>query len=212
MPDTPVAPVFLADTRALDFLNTLSGPPHAEVEWLADGSKWLAWLRASGWVDASVLDGLRASATPGELDAVALQAREMREWFRGFVARHRGKPLTRHALTELEPLNRLLSRDVQFRQIGLQPKEASNDANTALTLMIHRRWHTPETLLYPVADAIAQFVTSADFTDVKHCEGPGCTLHFLDTTRDHRRRWCSMAVCGNRAKQAAHRLRRTAGT
>jgi predicted RNA-binding Zn ribbon-like protein len=32
-------------------------------------------------------------------------------------------------------------------------------------------------------------------------------LHFLDTTRGRRRRWCNMAVCGNRAKQAAHRDR-----
>jgi predicted RNA-binding Zn ribbon-like protein len=42
---------------------------------------------------------------------------------------------------------------------------------------------------------------------VKGCEGPVCTLLFLDRTRARARRWCSMAVCGNRAKQAAHRTR-----
>lgn len=36
---------------------------------------------------------------------------------------------------------------------------------------------------------------------------PACTLLFADHTRGHRRRWCSMAQCGNRAKQVAHRHR-----
>ncbi|MES6429106.1 CGNR zinc finger domain-containing protein [Cutibacterium acnes] len=42
---------------------------------------------------------------------------------------------------------------------------------------------------------------------MKACEGPACTLMFADHTRARARRWCSMAVCGNRAKQAAHRSR-----
>ncbi|NEJ40784.1 CGNR zinc finger domain-containing protein, partial [Rhizobium ruizarguesonis] len=35
-----------------------------------------------------------------------------------------------------------------------------------------------------------------------------CTLFFLDTTKSHRRRWCSMALCGNRMKVAAFRSRK----
>jgi predicted RNA-binding Zn ribbon-like protein len=42
---------------------------------------------------------------------------------------------------------------------------------------------------------------------MKACEGPACTLLFADHTRGHTRRWCSMALCGNRAKQAAYRHR-----
>ncbi|MGH7080341.1 MAG: CGNR zinc finger domain-containing protein [Acetobacteraceae bacterium] len=42
---------------------------------------------------------------------------------------------------------------------------------------------------------------------MKACENQACTLLFADHTRGHRRRWCSMAICGNRAKQAAHRER-----
>jgi predicted RNA-binding Zn ribbon-like protein len=42
---------------------------------------------------------------------------------------------------------------------------------------------------------------------VKACEAPACTLLFADHTRGHVRRWCSMAICGSRAKQAAHRNR-----
>ncbi|MEV0667377.1 CGNR zinc finger domain-containing protein [Actinomadura luteofluorescens] len=39
---------------------------------------------------------------------------------------------------------------------------------------------------------------------LRHCEGTGCVLWFLDTSRSGRRRWCSMAGCGNRAKAKAH--------
>jgi len=45
------------------------------------------------------------------------------------------------------------------------------------------------------------------FSDIKECEGHSCTLMFAAPTRRRARRWCSMAICGNRAKQAAHRKR-----
>jgi len=47
---------------------------------------------------------------------------------------------------------------------------------------------------------------------VKACQNPQCVLLFYDTTKNHARRWCSMAACGNRAKVAAHyqRARRPA--
>ena len=43
---------------------------------------------------------------------------------------------------------------------------------------------------------------------LRRCEGSGCVLLFVDTSRSGRRRWCSMERCGNRAKVAAHRRRR----
>jgi predicted RNA-binding Zn ribbon-like protein len=54
---------------------------------------------------------------------------------------------------------------------------------------------------------MARLVCEEDFQYVKACEGDRCTLMFVDRTRGHARRWCSMSVCGNRAKQAAHRER-----
>jgi predicted RNA-binding Zn ribbon-like protein len=39
---------------------------------------------------------------------------------------------------------------------------------------------------------------------IKHCENPACVLWFFDTTRNGTRRWCSMAVCGNRMKARRH--------
>ena len=74
-------------------------------------------------------------------------------------------------------------------------------------LQMMRRWQSPEALLLPIGEILAKFVCEEDFANVKACEGQGCTLMFADHTRRRARRWCSMAVCGNRAKQAAHRDR-----
>jgi predicted RNA-binding Zn ribbon-like protein len=150
-------------------------------------------------VPGDVLQSMRQRALPGELDRVAGQARELREWFRGFVRRHKGRPLTAGSLAELDPLNRLLERDEQFTRIVPAPG--------GLTLQAQRRWRTPDSLLLPVGETLARLVCTEDFTHVKACEGPACTLLFADRTRGHARRWCSMAICGNRAKQAAHRQR-----
>ena len=70
-----------------------------------------------------------------------------------------------------------------------------------------RRWRSPSSLLYAIAKAMGDVICLTDFTHVKACEGPPCTLLFVDKTRGHARRWCKMAVCGNRAKQTAYRNR-----
>ena len=42
---------------------------------------------------------------------------------------------------------------------------------------------------------------------IRECSAQDCALLFLDTSRAGRRRWCSMATCGARAKMAAYRAR-----
>jgi predicted RNA-binding Zn ribbon-like protein len=58
-----------------------------------------------------------------------------------------------------------------------------------------------------MAEALARMLAEEDLSDVKTCEGAPCTLMFADRTRGRSRRWCSREICGNRAKQTAHRLR-----
>ena len=197
---------FIADAVGLDFLNTIAVPANSVVEWLATGEDLLDWLEAAELVPGHVVAEVRKSAGPGELDALAAQARALREWFRAFVRKHMGAPLTAAAVRELEPLNRLLARDEEFSQLEAQPSDPTGLGAT-LRLIAQRRWRSPDSLLLPIAKAIAELLSTADFTDVKACEGPTCTLLFLDTTGGRMRRWCSMSVCGNRAKQAAHRER-----
>jgi len=114
-----------------------------------------------------------------------------------------GRPLTPKALNELGRLNRLLERDEAFSRIS-RHRHHNGDV---LELRMMRRWRSPESLLLPIGEALAKFVCEENFADIKACEGHSCTLMFADRTRRRARRWCSMAICGNRAKQAAHRNR-----
>jgi predicted RNA-binding Zn ribbon-like protein len=195
--------MLIADSLGLDFLNSIAIPVDTPVDWLDDGDGLLKWLAQAKLVPAETLDELKARAMPGELDKVADQTRALREWFRGFVRKHMGRPLTPKALRELAPLNRLLERDEVFSQIS-RHRHGKGDR---LELRMMRRWRSPESLLLPIGEALATFVCEEDFAAVKACEGRNCTLMFADHTRRRARRWCSMAICGNRAKQAAHRNR-----
>jgi predicted RNA-binding Zn ribbon-like protein len=207
MADSRPAPLFLADALALDFLNTIATPVDVPVEWLASGEDLLNWLQAAKLVPVEVLSSMRRTAIPGELDAVAAQARALREWFRGFVDQHKGKRLRLESLKELAPLNRALERDQEYGQIVARDRGAQGSAQSALGWRRTRRWQTPDSLLLPIAESMAELVSNDDFSQIKGCEGPTCTLLFLDRAHGHVRRWCRMAACGNRAKQAAHRKR-----
>lgn len=206
-------PFLIADNPGLDFLNSIAVPVDTKVEWLASGEDLLAWLKQVGLVPDDVLDAVREKTDPGELDDIAAQARALRDWFKLFVYKHMGRPLTRQALRELEPLNQVLARDEEFGQIVArdrrddQPHGHGREKSSGLAWRPQRRWHSPESLLLPIARSLADLVCTEDFTDIKACEGPECTLLFVDRTRARARKWCSMAVCGNRAKQAAHRQR-----
>jgi predicted RNA-binding Zn ribbon-like protein len=195
--------IFVADSLGLDFLNSIATPVDTPVDWLDSGDGLVSWLAQANLVPADALNELKARAMPGELDKVADQARALREWFRGFVRKHMGRPLTPKALRELGPLNRLLAHDETFSRVS-RPRHGGGDR---LELQVMRRWRSPESLLLPIGEALAKLVCQEDFASLKACEGHRCTLVFADRTRRQARRWCSMAICGNRAKQAAHRRR-----
>ncbi len=178
--DKPPA-IFLSGSLGLDFLNTLATPVDEPVDWIDDGDGLLAWLEQAGLVPAKVLKALKGQAMPGELDGVAARARDLREWFRGFVKARSGRRLEAHDLRDLEPLNHLLDRDERFDQIVAEA-EAEGGA-PALRLKTLRRWRSPESLLLPIGEEIARFLCNEDFQYVKACEGSTCTLLFLDRTR-----------------------------
>jgi predicted RNA-binding Zn ribbon-like protein len=214
MPDIRPAPFFIGDNRALDFLNSVAAPAGREIEWLADGDDFLAWLERAHAVPVATVAHFRNDTAPRALDAVAAQARELRKWFRTFVSKHAGKPLQARDLRELAPLNALLARDQAFRQIEIASAgKADNGARCQRPRwQAQRHWDSPKTLLLPIAEAIGDLICEHDFKLVRKCEGPTCTLWFLDVSKAHARRWCSMAVCGNRAKAAAHRARARSGS
>lgn len=65
----------------------------------------------------------------------------------------------------------------------------------------------PEAALVPIARDAAGLIEEGPGAPVRRCGNPACVLYFYDASRTRRRRWCSMAGCGNRMKVAAHARR-----
>jgi predicted RNA-binding Zn ribbon-like protein len=180
--------VFIADQLALDFLNTILLVDGCEQDLLQSDADVRGWLE---------LAGLLAPSEPlphYKAQSLCRSARELRELVRTLVER-------RKAGKRVDP-----SRLNAYLAAGRQRQELVVD-HGELRLEPRFEKATPEQLLLPVALSGAELLVSGDFDLVRTCESPGCVLSFYDRTKSHRRRWCSMATCGNRHKVATFRER-----
>jgi predicted RNA-binding Zn ribbon-like protein len=57
-----------------------------------------------------------------------------------------------------------------------------------------------DAVLWPIARSAADLLASESLPLVRACSSKTCQWLFLDTSKSHRRRWCDMKLCGNRAK------------
>jgi predicted RNA-binding Zn ribbon-like protein len=199
----PELMVGLADHPALEFLNSTATPVRDTVELICDGAGYLSWLESAGLIDATDCSEIAARFSTAELDAAAESAVALREWLRPVIATWAKGARRAVADSVLARLSELLAADERFFSV------AKGRDGTA-EIVDRRKWTQARQLLIPPAEAAAQLFAFADRTLVRQCEGPTCTLWFYDQTKSHRRRWCSMAVCGNRAKARNHRERHSA--
>ena len=109
--------VFIADAQGLDFLNSITPSDDGQIDWLENGAALLSWLEQADLEPLESLQRLRGHSSVAELDAVAAQARELREWFGQFVRARMGRPLESSDLKDLARLNRLLERQQKYVQI-----------------------------------------------------------------------------------------------
>jgi predicted RNA-binding Zn ribbon-like protein len=111
-----------------------------------------------------------------------------------------------------------------FRAIAQGSQVISDDLRTinncSLQALLHRQlsrvdggfrweWQTSESqqldrILWPIAQAASDLLTSDELKLVRWCEAPDCEWLFLDHSRNRSRRWCDMTSCGNRAKARRH--------
>jgi predicted RNA-binding Zn ribbon-like protein len=192
---------FVADCSGLDFINSGDPSKPGETDWIDSGEKFLTWLEHAQLVPSDVLQRMRSQCGLSTVDEVAMKARAMREWLRDLLQQHRPPASSSVDLSELRRLNEILCGDEVYYCI-VAPKEEEG----SYSLQPVRRWLTPQTLLYPIGEAIAKLICEVEFSKIRTCEG--CDQVFVDRTRRQARRWCRMSTCGNRAKQAAHRNRR----
>ena len=190
--------LFLAGHPAIDFLNSAYAPAGQRIETLVDGRALLEWMARAKLLDEDESAALERRFTRKALDAVAEEARGVREWARAWLTAWRANP-ARDYSDEIAVLNRLLARETRGRELIVVKRR--------LALLDRSRFAHAKALLAPIAVEIARLVTQEDPALIKACAGADCTLWFLDRTKAHRRMFCSAAACGNRAKVAAFRLR-----
>ncbi|ASL28940.1 MULTISPECIES: CGNR zinc finger domain-containing protein [Azotobacter] len=187
--DTSAEPYVLADHPVLDMLNTVAcvdGVPHDF--WQSD-TDVLRWLERLGIAAASEVPSL----PPG---ALLETARALREVVRGLVERRKaGQP------GDPAELNRFLKQAASYRQMCWDVDEGPRLERVG-------ECKSAAQFLAPLAEQAAELLCAGDFSLIRVCEHPQCTLWFYDRTKSHRRRWCSMALCGNRSKVAEFRKRK----
>jgi predicted RNA-binding Zn ribbon-like protein len=190
--------LFVGNQLALDFLNTRPVIDSSPVELLADPPALARWTAAAGLaLPAQAARLATAWSTPrGRAGLEALL--RFREGLRLAVLRmESGMPPPAAFVAEV---NRLLRDYPRLEEIV--------PAASGLERRVVFSPRSPHDLFRPLADAAAALLTTPARARLRKCRN--CVLHFLDTSKKGTRVWCSMSLCGNRAKAAAWAGRRRA--
>jgi predicted RNA-binding Zn ribbon-like protein len=193
----------IAGSLALDFINTLDDRPSSHPkELLKDYSSLARFGAEAGILEPQQLDYFykHASLMPDEAEAALLRARNLRDaLYEIFSAAMNKQPAPQSSMDVLnENLHdaALHSRLIQHETVetGSVEREAGFEWRfDDLTSSFHA-------ILWPIARAAADLLASSHVVLVRACSSPTCQWFFLDTSKNHHRRWCSMQSCGNRAK------------
>jgi predicted RNA-binding Zn ribbon-like protein len=194
-PDRRQDPVFelIAGNLCLDFINTLDNRPSGEPKELLQNYYDLARFgEQTGILTAKRFDSLveQSHTLPNEAEEGVCRARELREALHDiFSALTNGKTAPQGAVDVL---------NTNLHDAALHSRLVQGDAR------LEQRFDDPTSsfnaILWPITRAAEELLASGDVALVRTCSSPACRWFFLDTSKNHRRRWCDMRVCGNRAK------------
>jgi len=188
----------VADHPALELLNSTYAPQGNVHELIGDGRAFLRWLVEVQLLDERTAAHWRRRFGAGALEDVAREARALRTWAAVWIDRWTRRPHDPYE-EETRKLNALLERADDYPML--------ERAEGRFRIAPRRHERSPGEILAMLAAHVASLIAEEDPALVKRCAGSGCTLRFLDRTRAHRRRFCSVATCGNREKVAAFRER-----
>ena len=214
-------PLPVAGHPALDFCNTRAGwgsptpkeylrSPHALALWCREAGLITA-VEAGRAVEVGVVEAGREVNAGRAMDAGrAVEARRVVTAGHALVPGDAGAAALQRALALRDALYRislggLLATDwalVSAEAAAAQAVSTLVPGTPATWQLSHAR--PPELPLLAVAVAAADFLTGPRAGTVSACPGVGCGWLFSDPRA--RRRWCSMAVCGNRAKARRYRI------
>jgi predicted RNA-binding Zn ribbon-like protein len=192
---------------ALDLANTKARRPTVEPrEDLRTYDDLVAWGLEAGAIGAAEGEALRVESErrPRAARTALARARDLREAvFEVFSAVAGGREIPTAALDRVNTaLPDALAR--------LRLETAGDAAAWTWAGGAHL-----DRVTWPAVRAAAQLLTGGGLAHVRECAARDCAWLFLDTSRNGTRRWCDMAVCGNREKARrfqgrARRSRRSA--
>ena len=189
-----------AGRLCLDLPNTLSRRPTPEpVEQLSSYGHLVAWARLAG-----LLDDEQAAAL---VDAAARHPEEARRVLRRTVSLREAIYAVMHALVAGEPVP-----DAALATINAEAARANGHAcivraDAGFAWGWDEDGPSLDRPLWPIARSAAELLTSSELPLVRECAADNCGWLFMDTSKNRSRRWCDMAVCGNRAKARRHYAR-----
>ncbi len=189
----------LGGVLCLNFVNTTSGRgTERRLEHLFRFEHLLAWARHAGAIDEATAKALEANPPDARVGQQVLErAVCLRDALHAiFTAVSKGGPAPAAALAQF---NACLGEAMAAAAI-----EATSQGFTW-------RWTAgampPEGLLWPIVRSAAELLTTGDLSRIKMCSGCFCGWMFLDKSRNGRRRWCEMEICGSRAKMRRYHQR-----
>jgi len=196
MPFATLSPQLLGGRLSLDFVNAT--PSNAELSW----ELLIHFLESTSVV--SVERGAQLlnlpQSDPQAAEALLLKARRLGSALRKVFAAMLRKQ--RMAGEWIEPVNEIL-------RITEGHDELVSQEGVCKIEFVAREGGL-DWLLAAVARSGAETIAEGPRARLRLCANPHCGLLFYDNSRTRRRRWCSMAVCGNRSKVAAFARKRAA--
>jgi predicted RNA-binding Zn ribbon-like protein len=179
--------VFVGGSPSLNLLATRGRRHAVPVERIPDSAALARWFVAAELF----------SAAPPVDEAAVAQARRLREAINSLMrSAMSGSPFSREPLEIVNAY--ALPHDLPLQ---LRVKDDRLIVTTPASADV------PGALATIARDAV-RVLAGPQAARIKECEHPDCSLLFVDETQSGRRRWCSMARCGNRVKTAGYRTRR----
>jgi predicted RNA-binding Zn ribbon-like protein len=186
--------LFVGNHPCLDFINTEIMQGGRRVDLLGNDQDLLAWIEEAGLTDRTRPESVTGR---GELP-VSEQTFQQAKTFRTVLRETVKRIVTRNPVSSssVEAINEMLAhRTGSFELVRTRQ---------GFTRQFHTDSSRDTWILGILAEAAADLLSNADLSLVKKCKNSACILYFYDTTKNHTRNWCSMGLCGNRMKVAAH--------
>jgi predicted RNA-binding Zn ribbon-like protein len=178
---------------SLDFINTLDDRPSAQPKELLKNYYELAGFgEDTGILTPAELDFFyeRVHLAPDEAEEALRRARNLREALHDIFS-----AVMNQKTAPQVAMNRL---NANLHDAALHSRLVQREGR--LEWRFEDLTSSFNAMLWPIARAAADLLASPDVALVRACSSPTCQWLFLDTSKNHHRRWCSMQQCGNRAK------------